>query len=174
MPVKVKREEAVKMFVDLGMDKAPSWNNKRLINKVKDLKEAINEGGDLHDAYNNASEETKDLASSYAKGKDFIIVETGPNPTKKGGDKDDKPSKKDKPAKKDKPSTDDEATSKDSFGSREGSEQSLVNKVLSKKPQKMKDLAEKAGLAGKTFYNHLNDLVGKGLVVKSPEGYSIA
>jgi len=46
-----------------------------------------------------------------------------------------------------------------------------VNAMLSKtKPIKMKAIKEKMG---DTYYNHIHDLMKKGLVLESKEGYKI-
>jgi hypothetical protein len=58
----------------------------------------------------------------------------------------------------------------DEFGNRKGTAMAKVNSLLSKKPKTMAELVEEAGLKD-TCYNHLNKLIGKGLVVKMEKGY---
>jgi hypothetical protein len=60
----------------------------------------------------------------------------------------------------------------DRFGSRQGSKHAKANAVLSTVPKKMKQIMAEAGLDD-TYYDHLNALVKRGLVVKSEAGYAL-
>jgi hypothetical protein len=67
-----------------------------------------------------------------------------------------------KPPKEKKP-----AAEKDKFGSRLGSKKAQFNTAISKKPKSMKELSEESGIAvHNTNYNHLKDLVAKGLITR--------
>jgi len=67
--------------------------------------------------------------------------------------------------------TEKKTTAVDAFGNRVGSKVAQVNAMLSKtKPIKMKAIKEKMG---DTYYNHIHDLMKKGLVLESKEGYKI-
>jgi len=78
-----------------------------------------------------------------------------------------KAAKTDKAAKTGKPKT----SPVNIFGSRVGSKVAQVDAMLSKtKPIKMKAIK---AIMGDTFYNHIGDLMKKGLVLESKEGYKI-
>ncbi len=53
----------------------------------------------------------------------------------------------------------------DAWGSRVGSDQAAANAVITKEPQTMKEIVQKAGLPG-TVYGHMNKMCAKGFVVK--------
>ncbi len=61
---------------------------------------------------------------------------------------------------------------RDAFGCKVGSQASKNAAALTKEPQTMKELVTKSG-APDTFYNQMNDLVAKGLVLKSEKGYCL-
>lgn len=61
----------------------------------------------------------------------------------------------------------------DDFGSRLDSDTAKFNAVLSSKPQSMAEIQKAAGLE-RTYYNHVKDLIQRGLVVKEGGKYRLA
>lgn len=61
----------------------------------------------------------------------------------------------------------------DKFGSRIGGRNAAINAVLSTKPQKMAELTKLAKVPG-TYYCHLAELIKKGIVKKSKDGFALA
>ena len=57
----------------------------------------------------------------------------------------------------------------DKFGSRIGSNRAILNAALSVKPRTAREIMERAGLT-RPKTNHLNALIGKGLLKKDKEG----
>lgn len=60
---------------------------------------------------------------------------------------------------------------RDEFGAKAGSNQAKIHAALSRTFQNMKELTDKAGLPGKTFYSHLTKLADQGLIERSKEGF---
>lgn len=63
---------------------------------------------------------------------------------------------------------------RDKFGNRIGSNFSKINAALSTTFQTMPEIVEKAGLRGKTFYNHLKELTKRGLVKRDEQAGTYA
>lgn len=60
----------------------------------------------------------------------------------------------------------------DKYGDALDSKNAKFNAALDETPRKMKDLKERAGLT-QTFYNHVKDLMGRGIVVKENGGFRL-
>jgi len=177
MKLTVKKETVIKLFEAMGFKTAKDWNDSRLLRKVKELPELVEE---VKIKNPNAKKLLKKLMAAEevvfaggGKEKKEKVEPECPSEVamrktaKKKPKKKTVTKKKRKVAKKKKTKTKEEPKiEKDAFGSRLGSKQAALNKCLSNKPQSMKELITKAKIKI-TLYNHLNRLVEKGAVKKN-------
>lgn len=170
VPEKVSRE----MLVDAGFTGSDAIKVEKLVNRLNRLKEADDEtlkaAGKRHAKLRDA------ILKALATGRSIILEEgkaetNGHVKTIKNA-----PSvkaEKKTPAKKVKAESNGEAVGTDKFGTRLGTKQAAINAILSKKPKKMKQIMEEAGME-ESFYNYCNALVKEGYVVKTDDGYALA
>lgn len=144
--MKVKRDEAVVLFVALGFKNAGEWKMTRMLGKIKSLPDTPNIDNKLS---KNKNKKLKVLCSklitAVEAGEDIILTKG-----KKVGKKSEKTkkgtkAKKGKKGTKTKKGTEDTATKKkrapkaepDAFGSRIGTSGSAINLVFIKAPKKV-------------------------------------
>jgi len=191
MTLKVSKSTVVKLFEALDFKTARSWSKERLLKKIKNLSELVDE---LSVAKVEKLKKFKKLLDALLKADKVILSDKDVGFTKQQADehkriKEEKKAAGAEKAKKAKKTTK-KATKKsvkkskkkaikkskkelDEFGSTVGSTNAKVNKVLRKKPQTMKQIMKAVG-SSSTFYTHLGSLIKRRLVKKTDKGYVLA
>lgn len=182
----VSLTRARKIFQALGFKTAGNWNEVRLTKKIQNLPD-LAEGAKLDD---KMQKRVNTICNAIKAGKKVVVINLEDVAVDKKRAsyveetvKRDTEKKKEKKAAKEKKTKKKSTTTKkaktagktgiDKFGSRIGSDTSKINASLSKKPKKMSQLMEDAGVEG-THYTHLNKLIKAGYVKKSDKGFVLA
>ncbi len=165
----------VKLFEALGYKTANTWDNARLMQKIRNLP-------DLVDGVKIKKPKVKVLLKKILKAKKVRIKMTGeeeaPKTTKKTAKKNKKKveSKSEQKKETEKKKKTKKVVSKrkgiDKFGSREGTIKARVNAVLTKKPKTERLLLKEAKIANPQG-GHLRDLIRAGHIVKSEKGFAL-
>jgi hypothetical protein len=142
----VGSEEAVKLLEELGIEGAADFSTSKLTNTLKKLPSEL-EGEEEPDI----SRKSKKLLDQILEAKGVKVQdseeeeeEEEPSPKKKKKViAKAKPSKNGEPVKRKKKKTKSDAAPKDKFGSREGTESSRINSLISKKPISVEKLKSK-------------------------------
>ena len=175
----MKKETVVKLFIAMGFKTAGTWEDSRLLRKIKELPELVDEvkiknpkAKEILKKILSAkeivfkTEEEPERASEKAMREtaDGLDKDTKKKTTKKKTTKKKTTEKKTKKAKAKK-----SVVEKDGFGRRLNTQGSLINTKLDKRGKTVEQLAKETKLPIGRISNHVRDLVGKGFVVKTKE-----
>jgi len=197
MRLKIKKETVVKMFVGLGFKTADTWDEEKLLKKVKQLPDILDdskidgiedpkierilesvldadeiifkEEGEPESSNEEVSnEETEEEDTDEEAIEEEDEDEVEDTEPEENEPESEKPETK-QPTKKTK-----KGIGKDAFGRRLGSQGALIDEHISNEGKTIKEIAEATGLPNGRVSTHLRDLLSKGFLKRDDNGkYSI-
>ena len=189
-PEKVKRSQIDTLFQQLAYAEATTWTEARLAKKIRTLEPILEKDPAFVAMRDKLPQDSRDL---YEKLKKMASTEDGAidveddrkDAITNKKDKKAKTPKATKPAKTKKPGTPpaSKGSDRDVFGCSKGSRgydamALLVSKGRGADPMKVKDIVEQSGHGADefvgVFYNFLNGMVQKGLLIKTDKGYRMS
>lgn len=176
----MKREKVVKLFVELGFKTAGTWDDSRLLRKIKELPELVEE-------VKIKKPKVKEILQKILSAKE-VVLKTEDKTTEEEDQGGHPPTSEPKTAKKKtakkkttekktvkkkvtkKTKTEKSVVEKDGFGRRLNTQGSFINTKLDKKGVTIQQLAKETKLPIGRISNHMRDLINKGFVIRNKEG----
>jgi len=170
----IKKKTVIKLFEALGFKTAKSWDEARLLKKVKQLPELVEETKIKNPKMKRILE--KILAADKVVFKEEEESEESERPSEEEETQEKetkamstKPEKKTVKKEK-KPTVVKAKVEKDAFGRRLGTQGALIDEHLDKKGKTVEQLAKECKMPTGRISNHVRDLVSKGFLKKGKDG----